>query len=605
MIRLGVARRKPRASVRRKLLNLLLYVAIPLALLLAVVVGSLGVRMWRDSLLRVETMTAVLHDAVDTTLQTSIESYLRAKVETAMTTIDSVRSSMPADGTASPEDVIAERLLDISVADSGYIYVIDGDGRVVIHPDADTQGRVVPEVEPVRTQLEKRRGYIEYSWRNSFEPSPQPKALYMDEHERLGWIVSASSYRSEFVQLVDRGRVTDMIETVLPGVEAYSVVVDSSGRFVFHPEYEGRRMTEFFGDSEAERLKDVMFSEEKGRLRYSWPVRPGGRRRPKMMLTRYLPAFDWAVATTVYLDSLLRPTVLVLGAGGVLLLVSVMVLLWWVLRMSHVVSDPIVRLADAARGDRRLSTAGFSRETPRELITLIDQFNAFVGRIDAQQREVAAQQEDLRRSLEEKTVLVREIHHRVKNNLQVIASLLNLQAGSVRDRDDAALFHRTAERVVSMALVHEQLYETEDLSLIPFDRYLDELIGHIQASSGRDGVVLRVECEPIALEIERAVPCGLIVNELVTNSLQHAFSRSSGGTIRVQMLQRGNIYTLEIADSGCGMPDEARKSLGMTLVEMLAEQIGGEVEVGGEVEAGGDGADGGARGARVTVTFPV
>jgi two-component sensor histidine kinase len=415
----------------------------------------------------------------------------------------------------------------------------------------------------------------------------------MEEYEPLGWIVSASSYRSEFVQLVDRGRLADMIESQSLGIDSYSVVVDASGRFVVHPEYMGRPLDAFFDEAETARLLDAMFSEREEPLHYSWPVRPGGSRREKLMFTRYLPDFDWAIATTVYLDSLRRPALIVLAAGAILLLLFVLLLTLWVLRMSYVVSDPIVRLAEAARSDRRLPTSGFPRETPRELMTLVDQFNAFVDRIDAQQREVSAQQENLRRSLGEKTVLVREIHHRVKNNLQVIASLLNLQAGSVRDREDAVLFERTAERVISMALVHEQLYETEDLSLIPFDRYLEELVGHITASSIRAGIDLRVECEPIALEIERAVPCGLIVNELVTNSLQHAFVGTDGGGIRVRMLQRGRTYTLEVADSGGGMPQEAQKSLGMTLVEMLADQIGGEIEVGA------------GKGTRISVTFPV
>ncbi|NBF41358.1 MAG: hypothetical protein GVY14_13175 [Spirochaetes bacterium] len=566
---------------------------VPLVLLLALAVGSLGVRMWNNSLASVETMTVMLHDAVDTTLRTSIESYLRAKVETAIETIDSSRGSTSQDGAPSAENPISRRLLEMNVADSGYIYVIDGEGRVVIHPDADTEGRVIPDVEPVKTQLEQRTGYIEYSWQNSFEPSPQPKALYMEEYEPLGWIVSASSYRSEFVQLVDRGRLADMIESQSLGIDSYSVVVDAAGRFVVHPEYAGEPMRTFFDEAETERLMEAMFSGREEPLQYSWPVRPGGSRREKLMFTRYLTDFDWAIATTVYLDSLRRPALLVLAAGALLLLLFVLLLTLWVLRMSYVVSDPIVRLAEAARSDRRLPTSGFSRETPRELITLVDQFNAFVDRIDAQQREVWTQQESLRRSLEEKTVLVREIHHRVKNNLQVIASLLNLQAGSVRDRDDAALFERTAERVISMALVHEQLYETDDLSLIPFDRYLEELVGHIGASSIRDGIELCVECEPIALEIERAVPCGLIVNELVTNSLQHAFVGTDGGAIRVRMLQRGRTYTLEVADSGDGMPQEVQKSLGMTLVEMLAEQIGGEIEVGA------------GSGTRITVTFPV
>jgi hypothetical protein len=237
-----------------------------------------------------------------------------------------------------------------------------GQGRVLIHPDPDTEGRVIPDIEPVKTQLEQRTGYIEYSWQNSFEPSPQPKALYMEEYEPLGWIVSASSYRSEFVQLVDRGRLADMIESHSLGIDSYSVVVDASGRFVVHPEHAGEPMAAFFDDSETARLMEAMFSETEEPLHYSWPVRPGGSRREKLMFTRYLPDFDWAIATTVYLDSLRRPALLVLAAGGFLLLLFVSLLTLWVLRMSYAVSDPIVRLAEAARSDRRLATSGFRRE---------------------------------------------------------------------------------------------------------------------------------------------------------------------------------------------------------------------------------------------------
>ncbi|MFO7780552.1 MAG: cache domain-containing protein, partial [Spirochaetia bacterium] len=320
---------------------------VPLVLLLALAVGSLGLRMWNNSLASVETMTVMLHDAVDTTLRTSIESYLRAKVETAIGTIDSIRSSTSQDGSPSTESLICRRLLEMSVADSGYIYVIDGEGRVVIHPDPDTEGRVIPDVEPVKTQLEQRTGYVEYSWQNSFEPSPRPKALYMEEYEPLGWIVSASSYRSEFVQLVDRERLTGMIERQSLGIDSYSVVVDASGRFVAHPEYAGEPIGAFFDDAETVRLMEAMFSGREEPLHYSWPVRAGGSRREKLMFTRYLPDFDWAIATTVYLDSLRRPALLVLAAGGLLLLLFVSLLTLWVLRMSSVVSDPIVKLAEA------------------------------------------------------------------------------------------------------------------------------------------------------------------------------------------------------------------------------------------------------------------
>ncbi len=570
---------------------------VPLVLVLAVTVGSLGARMWRNSLEGIETTTVMLHELVESTLRSSIESYLRAKVETAKTTIDTINRSVPDGDPAELTGRIADRLLTINIAETGYVYVIDDQGTVVIHPDPGTRGRTIPEVEPVKTQLQQKHGYLEYSWQNSFEPSPRPKALYMEEYEPFDWIVSASSYREEFVQLVDTRRLAQMIQSHSVAAESYSVIVDRSGRFIAHPDHAGRRVDEFFDEEERQRLMDVLFSESKDRLRYSWPEEPGEDGRPKMMFTRHLPDFGWAIATTVYLDSLRRPTLFTLAGGALVLVLTIVVLIVWVLRMSHVVSDPIVRLAEAAQRNEQLSSTGFDRGTPKELITLVDQFNAFVRRIEQQQRQVTAQHENLRRSVEEKTVLVREIHHRVKNNLQVIASLLNLQADGVHDGKDSVLFERTSERVMSMAMVHEQLHHTDDLSLIPFDRYLTDLIEHIRGSSTTDAVDIRVDCEPISLEIHRAVPCGLIVNELVMNALQHAFEKDRAGTIEVYLHRRGERYELGVRDSGAGMPAGVSKSLGMTLVEMLSEQLEATLEVSPGTDTGS--------GTSITLSFPV
>ncbi|MFO8063614.1 MAG: histidine kinase dimerization/phosphoacceptor domain -containing protein, partial [Spirochaetia bacterium] len=161
----------------------------------------------------------------------------------------------------------------------------------------------------------------------------------------------------------------------------------------------------------------------------------------------------------------------------------------------------------------------------------------------------------------------------------------------------SVLFERTSERVMSMAMVHEQLHHTDDLSLIPFDRYLADLIEHIRGSSTTDAVDIRVDCEPISLEIHRAVPCGLIVNELVMNALQHAFEKDRAGTIEVYLHRRGERYELGVRDSGAGMPAGVSKSLGMTLVEMLSEQLEATLEVSPGTDTGS--------GTSITLSFPV
>jgi two-component sensor histidine kinase len=565
-------------SVRRKLLNLVFFSSVPLICLVAIVVTAFALHSWRNTIADIETRTEILHQMVDTAIRESIISYLNAKVETAVSIIEAVDRARPEEELGDKIDAIEEQLTVLNIAETGYVYVIDNGGRVVIHPDPETQGRVIPEVEPVKTQLERRRGYLEYIWQNSFEPLPLPKALYMEEYQPFGWIVAATSYRREFVELIDPQRLARTIGAHSFETESYSVVVDREGVFVAHPDYPGRQIDEFFDRAEADRLMGALFSRPEGRLRYAWGDRPGERRRPKMMFYRYLPDFDWAIATTVYLDSLRRPFVFL--AIGIVLFLAALIsfLLFWGRSMAESLSRPIVRLARSAEAGEALSPGALGRHTPREIVSLVERFNAFVERIDEQQRAMVAQQDALRQNLQEKTVLIKEIHHRVKNNLQVVASLLSIQSDSVQDPEDSLLFHRSRDRVVSMALVHDQLYQNDNLSLIPFHNYLGELVGHIRNAMSTDGIEIHLKSDEVFLEIDRAIPCGLIVNELVTNAVQHAYPKGGTGTIHVLLAKDEDHYHVEVRDSGSGFPAEIRKSLGMTLVEMLSRQINATVE---------------------------
>ena len=555
-------------------MNLVFFSSVPLVCLVAIVVTAFALHSWRNTIADIETRTEILHQMGETAIRESIISYLNAKVETAVSIIEAVDRARPEQELGDKIDAIEEQLTVLNIAETGYIYVIDNEGRVVIHPDPATEGRIIPEVEPVRTQLERKRGYLEYIWQNSFDPLPLPKALYMEEYRPFGWIVAATSYRREFVALIDPQRLARTIGAYPFEAESYSVVVDHEGVFVAHPDYPGGRIDDFFDPDEADRLMEALFGRPEGRLRYAWVDRIGERRRPKLMLHRYLPDFDWAIATTVYLDSLRRPFVLL--AIGIVLFLAVLIscLLFWGRSMAESLSRPIVRLARSAEAGEPLSPKALGKHTPREIVSLVKHFNAFVERIDGQQNA-------LRGNLEEKTVLIKEIHHRVKNNLQVVASLLSLQSDGVQNPEDASLFDRSRDRVISMALVHDQLYQTDNLSLIPFHSYLGELVGHIRNAMGNDGIDIHLECDDVFLEIDRAIPCGLIVNELVTNAIQHAYPEGGTGTIHVSFTMTVDHYRLEVSDSGSGFPAEIRKSLGMTLVEMLCLQINATVALSG------------------------
>jgi PAS domain S-box-containing protein len=193
--------------------------------------------------------------------------------------------------------------------------------------------------------------------------------------------------------------------------------------------------------------------------------------------------------------------------------------------------------------------------------------------------------ERIRRALKEKEVLLREIHHRVKNNLQVISSLLRLQAGYVRDDTLRQVLNECHERVHAMAILHDQLHRVKDLSSVDLGGYIRTLTAGLFSSYGVNSaqIALRLDLEAITVPFDAAIPCGLIVNELVSNAIRHAFPEGRKGRISLGLhLEPGGEIELSVCDDGRGFPDSAPaasvQSLGLRLVHLLAEQMEASVE---------------------------
>jgi PAS domain S-box-containing protein len=208
--------------------------------------------------------------------------------------------------------------------------------------------------------------------------------------------------------------------------------------------------------------------------------------------------------------------------------------------------------------------------------------------LDITERKQA--EERTKTTLREKEVLLKEIHHRVKNNMQVISSLVSLQAEGSEDETVRKLLRDVTDRVRSMALVHEKLYQSSDLARVDFAEYARTLLGHLWRAHGAYalGIRLELDLEPMSLAVDAAVPCGLILNELAANALKHAFPRGSSGQVAVSLHggAEGRVW-LRVRDDGVGFPVgfDWRKahSLGLRLVQMLTGQLGGSAEVeGGE-----------------------
>ena len=192
--------------------------------------------------------------------------------------------------------------------------------------------------------------------------------------------------------------------------------------------------------------------------------------------------------------------------------------------------------------------------------------------------------EQIKTSLQEKEVLLKEIHHRVKNNMQVITSLLSLQSKTIGDEKALAVFEDSQNRVKSMALIHETLYQSKDLSRINFAEYLQKLVAHVSRSYRirPNAVKINLHVNDVSLPIDTAVPCGLIINELASNALKYAFPAETKGEVNITFARADDQYSLCVSDTGVGLPPdfdpEQGKSLGMKLVRMLTTQLSGEIE---------------------------
>ena len=206
------------------------------------------------------------------------------------------------------------------------------------------------------------------------------------------------------------------------------------------------------------------------------------------------------------------------------------------------------------------------------------------------EREVAERkraEDQIKASLREKEVLLQEVHHRVKNNMQIISSLFSLQSRHIKDKRALEIFKSSQNRVRSMAIIHERLYQSKDMARVDFAEYAQSLTGHLFSSHGINpgAVKLNLKIKDVFLDLNTAIPCGLIINELVSNSLKHAFPGENNGEIKIAMhpLNKDGMEVI-VSDNGVGLPKKVdfRKtdSLGLHLVNLLAEdQLHGDIKL--------------------------
>jgi two-component sensor histidine kinase len=261
------------------------------------------------------------------------------------------------------------------------------------------------------------------------------------------------------------------------------------------------------------------------------------------------------------------------------------------LRVLHVIAAPIDSLIDTANrvAESRDYSLRAIKYADDDMGTLTDEFNDMLQRIQRRDAEleqrVVERTTELSVSLDEKVILLKEVHHRVKNNLQIIASLLSLQSNQIEDDETLALFANSENRVRAMAAIHERLYLSDDLAKIDFPGYVEGLVENLFGSYSIDTqhVRLTTDIADVSLDLDQAIPCGLMLNELVSNSLKYAFPDGRRGELHIQLSQSVSGYRLEVRDDGIGFPAgidfRQTDSLGLQLITALTQQLQGQIDM--------------------------
>ncbi len=327
--------------------------------------------------------TAIL-DMVRMAADVSIKNYLRAVAEKNRDIAKDYYAKFRRGEMTENKAMAAARKVMLSqpIGKTGYIYCLTSDGIIDNHPHEALMGADLSRHGFIQEQKRRKVGYIEYDWQNPSESFPRAKALYMTYFGPWDWIISASSYRSEFKELINVEDFRDIVMSLKFGRTGYSYVIDTRGKMILHPKLEGINI---LNETDAESRKFVreLIKRRSGKITYSWKNPGESDRRDKLVIFNHIPEYDWIVASSSYLDEFYAPLKTIQRIFIVTLLLSlalVLPLTWWI---SASITNPLRQLMDRfAKGAKGDTTVRLSRISRDEVGNLARYFNSFMERLD-------------------------------------------------------------------------------------------------------------------------------------------------------------------------------------------------------------------------------
>lgn len=541
--------------------------------------------------------TTTLFNMVKTSAAVSIKNYLRAVAEKneeiAAHYHDLFLQNQISEKEAQKR--VSSLLLNQVIGKSGYIYCVNSKGLVVVHPQNKVLGTDVSEFMFVRDQMKRREGYIEYDWKNPGEKKTRPKALYMSYFEPWDWIISVSSYRSEFTELINVSDFRDSVLSLKFGKTGYSYITDGGGNTIIHPKMQGVNI--FKEENVPSNFFKKMLALKSGKIIYDWKNPEELEFREKLVIYNYIPEYDWIVASSSYPEEFYAPVEKVRSIIAVIMLVTIVIAVFFVFRISSSITTPLKQLMDYLENSSLSgSFAGGPAMAGKDEIGMLGRyFSAFMDKLDRERfklnqeikerREVEKalkKSEDGYREAQELGDKVRrrigqDLHDDLCPHLIGIHGLCSVLRKNLVKKDVKE--HSLAEKIEQ--LISEATNKARNLSkgLCPA-----ELVAHGLASALRElcrkvESFSRVSCffeqkKTILLEKEREAHIYYIVQEAVYNAVKHARPTK----IVITLSEENNTPFIRIQDDGIGMKKNfASKGVGMRIMAHRAEKANASI----------------------------
>ncbi len=540
--------------------------------------------------------TAAILNMVRTTASVSIKNYLRSVAEKNLEIVKDIHIQQLS-GEISESEAKAQALkifFSQTIGKTGYIYCVNSAGIAVVHPNESVVGRNFSTADFVIEQIKRKAGYLEYGWLNPGESEESSKALYMCYFAPWDWIISVSSYRDEFTELV---KVSDFRESILAmrfGKSGYSFVLDSLGNVVVHPILKGNVFDVV--DSEGHLFVQELCQRKNGKIIYTWK-NPGEENfREKLVMFNFIPEFDWIVASSSYMDEIYAPlqkvkTIFVIVVSVTLLLILPLTL-WISASIIRPMRELIGRLTAATGGDLSVR---MSQAPNDEIGQMARHFNIFMEKLETYHNNLQLEIGERRRlesellniSEREKQKFGRILHDDLCPHLIGIEALTKV----LKDKLDKEQAPHAAAAEKIRGFMTQAITKTRRLArgLMPVEAAAYGLETSLAEMAENVAEIYNVACsfkydQTITLaDNSIATHIYYIVHEAVHNAVKHGQAQS----ISIELTDSADNLHVEIIDDGQGLPENPNpKGMGLRILQYRADSLGALLSVNSLPDAG-------------------